>query len=36
MTVNKSQNRISVLLLRGMRAFPCAEACSVSRWQGEG
>ena len=26
----------SVLLLRGMRAFPCAEAYSVSRWQGEG
>jgi hypothetical protein len=26
----------SVLLLRGIRAFPCAEAYSVSRWQGEG
>ena len=26
----------SVLLLRGMRAGPCARAHSVSRWQGEG
>jgi hypothetical protein len=26
----------AVLLLRGMRAFPCAEAYSMSRWQGEG
>jgi hypothetical protein len=26
----------SVLLLRGIRAFPCAEAYSVRRWQGEG